>query len=124
MKARMIVAAGVALLGTGCATPARFEWGSYENSLYQYYKKPGTGPQYEEALQKAVAAGEKTQKVAPGLYAELGYLSLERDDVKSAVTWFEKEMALFPESRPFLTRIIAQATAPAVSEASVPTPVS
>lgn len=73
-KSYMLLAA--ALTVTGCATPPRFEYGAYENSLYVYYKKPDTADKFEIALENAIKKGETSGRLAPGLYAELGYLRL------------------------------------------------
>jgi hypothetical protein len=95
-----LAACGLALCA--CAPQTRFEWGSYEPSLYAYYKNSGERTQYEAALVKAIAAGKKSNKIAPGLYAELGYLHLEDGKIAEAQTCFDEEMRLFPESRFFL----------------------
>ena len=88
-----------------CAPQTRFEWGSYEPSLYAYYKNPSERAQYEAALVKAIDAGKKSNKVAPGLYAELGYMRLEDGDIAQAQVNFDEEMRLFPESRAFLSGV-------------------
>jgi hypothetical protein len=96
----------IAALGTaGCAPQSRFEWGSYEPSLYDYYKNPGDRAQYEKSLTLAIASGRKSNKIAPGLCAELGYMKLEDGNVAEAQSSFDEEMRLFPESRPFLTGV-------------------
>jgi hypothetical protein len=103
-----IVAA--ALLLTACATSAsRFEWGNYEGALYAYAKKPDMRPQYRQALETAIDQGRKTNRLAPGLLAELGYIHLEDGDTAEAVHLFDEEMLVFPESRPFLRGIVARA---------------
>lgn len=108
---RLAIAASSALILAGCATPSRFEWGGYEGSLYAYSKKPELRAQYRTALEKAIAEGSRTHRLAPGLCAELGYLALEDGDAPRAVALFEQEMAAFPESRPFLSNVVARAKA-------------
>lgn len=88
-----------------CAPQTRFEWGDYEPSLYAYYKSPSEKAQYEAALVKAINLGKKSNKIAPGLYAELGYMKLEAGDIAQAQANFDEEMRLFPESRPFLSGV-------------------
>jgi hypothetical protein len=100
-----VLAAIVCLGAAGCAPQSRFEWGSYEPSLYDYYKNPSDRAQYEKALTKAIADGRKSNKVAPGLCAELGYMKLEDGNTADAQASFDEEMRLFPESRPFLTGV-------------------
>lgn len=88
-----------------CATPTRYHWGGYESALYAYSRNPELREQYEKSLREAISEGEETNRVAPGLYAELGYLSLEAGDDRAAMEAFAREMELFPESRKFLTSI-------------------
>jgi hypothetical protein len=111
-KRHISTAAGLsamALVISACATTSRFEWGNYEGALYSYAKKPDLRPQYRAALQKAIEHGRKTNRLAPGLLAELGYLSLEEGDTAAALHLFEEEMKTFPESRPFLEGVAARA---------------
>jgi hypothetical protein len=94
---------------SACATTSRFEWGSYEAALYSYAKSPDKRPAYRAALEQAVEKGRKSDRVAPGLLAELGYLHLEDGDTGGAIALFQEEMRRFPESVPFLTGVIARA---------------
>jgi hypothetical protein len=99
----------LAFVLSACATPSRFEWGAYEGALYSYAKKPDTRPQYRASLEKAIDQGRKTDRLAPGLLAELGYLKLDDGETAAAVALFEQEMKLFPESRPFLEGVVSRA---------------
>jgi hypothetical protein len=105
MKHIVALALGAALLG-GCAPQTRFEWGSYQESLYLYAKAPDQRDAYRQSLQDAIDKGKQTNRLAPGLQAELGYLYLEEGDRGRAIQLFEAEMAQFPESKPFLTDMI------------------
>lgn len=98
----------LAIIATGCApnTTTRFAWGDYEDSLYRYYKAPSELDSYREALREAIEDGEMDGRLAPGLYAELGYTYLEQGDVATARELFEFEMQNFPESRFFLGGLI------------------
>jgi hypothetical protein len=101
----------LAALGTaGCVPQTRFEWGNYEPSLYQYYKSPSDRAQYEKSLTQAIASGRKSNRIAPGLCAELGYMKLEDGNVAAAQSSFDEEMRLFPESRPFLAGVTKRMT--------------
>lgn len=97
-----------ALSVAACAPTTRFEWGSYEGALYAYAKKPENRPQYREALERAIEKGRQTNRTAPGLQAELGYVLLEDGDQKGAVREFEAEMRDFPESKTFLESLVAR----------------
>ena len=113
MKRNIGVRLGLAaILGggllAGCAETSRFEWGSYDAALYAYSKKPEELPRYEAALKEAIEKGRASNRLAPGLQAELGYCYLVAGDKAGAVQMFKAEMADFPESRPFLSKIVAQ----------------
>jgi len=108
-----VVVLGLAL--SACATPPRFEWGAYDTQLYRYYKNPTNRADYQQALERAVERGQATDRVAPGLNAELGFLAYEDGDMVTARQYFEAEMNLFPESREFLQRYMNdETTAPSV----------
>ena len=111
MKAQLGVRL-IALLGvlglSACATPETFQWGSYDTALFAYSKHPDQLPKFEDALQDAIAQGRASGKLAPGLQAELGYCYLGEGKKAQAVEQFKAEMASFPESAPFMTRIISQ----------------
>lgn len=105
-RAAVITLSAAALLVTACAPTTRFEWGAYEGALYAYAKKPETRPQYRSALESAIQKGRLTNRVAPGLQAELGYILLEDGDKAGARTQFEREMHDFPESKTFLRGVV------------------
>jgi hypothetical protein len=118
---RLLIAAPLLaglLLTSACVTPSRFEWGGYEASLYAYAKHPEQKEQYQAALETAIERGRETNRVAPGLLAELGYLRLEDGDTAQAVALFEEEIRLFPEARPFLTDVINRAKGSSAGAAS------
>lgn len=136
MKSRLFLTSALALSVAACATPPRFEFGAYEPTLYAYYKKPEMADKYGTALEKAIEKGEKSDRLAPGMYAELGYLRLRQGDQSAAIRMFESEAAAFPESAFFMKRVVdrltgtaeedgvsdqADAEAPAVSTSSEPT---
>jgi hypothetical protein len=111
MKLKVFVMGAIVLPLVACATPPRFEFGSYEPTLYAYYKKPEMADKYEAALEKAIEKGESSDRLAPGMYAELGYLRLSQGDQAAAAQMFEKEAAAFPESAFFMNRIVGRLTA-------------
>ena len=96
----------IAVTASSCAPTTRFEWGNYENALYQYYKAPSELVSYREDLREAIDSGVTEGRLAPGLYAELGYTYLEQGNLETASELFQSEMQNFPESRPFLDSLI------------------
>lgn len=108
------------LVLAACAPTSRFEWGAYEGSLYAYAKHPAQKEVFRTALVRAIEKGTQTNRVAPGLNAELGYLYLEDGDTQKAVALFEEEMRLFPESRKFLTSVVARAKSGTTEQTTTP----
>jgi hypothetical protein len=106
LKTAIVLTVASVLLAGCVQNQSRFVWGNYETSLYKYYKSPDERAQYEAALVKAIELGKKSNKVAPGLYAELGYVQLENGNLIEAKSDFAEEMVLFPESRPFLVGVV------------------
>jgi hypothetical protein len=111
-------ALGALLLATGCqtATPPLYYWGSYEPLIYLSYVKPDKATpelqvaKLEEDVQRAAA---KNQAVPPGLHAQLGYAYLQLGQDGNAAKEFEKERYLYPESAPFMDRMLGKLTKPA-----------
>ncbi|WP_417484211.1 DUF4810 domain-containing protein [Maricaulis salignorans] len=103
---KFICVAVTALAVTACAVPSRFEWGGYEQGLYDYYRNPENSDNYIRTLERAIERGDATDRTAPGLNAELGYIHLGRGDTQLAETYFRREMELFPESAAFLSRFL------------------
>jgi len=95
------------ILLSGCVAPSIYQWGAYERDLYTAYKDP---TQYEtfriklEALTTEVEA--RKEKVAPGIYAELGTLYLQKGDANTAIAMYKKERDTWPESKGLMTAMI------------------
>lgn len=122
---RKIILVGLLCAGAGlaaCAPTSRFEWGAYDTALYAYAKKPEAREAYRTALVAAIERGRASNRIAPGLLAELGYLHLEDGQQAAAIKCFEEEMSLFPESAPFMSGVIARLTGRPVNAAASTTP--
>lgn len=111
MRALVTLALCAALCLAGCASnTSLYSWGNYEKSLYKYYKKPDTSEKHLVALESAIASGEKNNNVAPGMYAETGFLFLSKGDAVKAITYFSKEKETWPESSYLMDRMIQSAS--------------
>jgi hypothetical protein len=101
----------------GCATRhQRYDWGSYDPSLYSYYKDPTKVAELSASLAAVIdAAAANHAVVPPGIYAEYGYLQLQQGKTASAVELFKKEESQWPESKVFIDRMIKVASAPVAS---------
>ena len=107
----LIVAAMAAALLGGCASQSKYHWGDYEQSLYSYYKDPTDLNGFALSLDDSIKRGESLGKrVAPGLYAELGYLLLLQGKKAQAIVLFEKERTLWPQSTQLMTTMIRLAS--------------
>lgn len=84
-------------------------WGNYATTLYDYQQDATKLTQYRDELERLATADSKTQKIAPGVFAELGYIRLGQGDVSGAVAMFEREKAAWPESTRFMDKAIAAA---------------
>lgn len=95
------------LFMTGCATRSIYQWGGYDAMLYQSYKSPEKAVEFRQGLESHIAKMEQSkQKVAPGLYAELGTLYLQAGDAAQAVAMYTKEREAWLESRGLMDSLI------------------
>lgn len=91
----------------GCASNSLYQWGGYERALYSGYKDPTKMEELRVKLETLIADTEKTkQKVAPGLYAELGTLYLQSGSIDKAIGMYSKERDAWPESKQLMTAMI------------------
>lgn len=109
MIARFSALILVVFLLPGCATPAKYQWGKYENSLYSHYKNPADQEQFAASLAATIAKGEETGSVPPGIYAEYGYVLYSVGRNTEALSYFEKEKKTWPESTLLMDKMIASA---------------
>ncbi len=112
MKSSLWLGLAVLLL-SGCQTVRPlYYWGNYENLLYLSYAKPDKAAlqvqleKLEEDVNKSAATSSAAH---PGLHAQLGYVYFQLGRVDDAAREFEREKTLFPESTPFMDRMIAKA---------------
>lgn len=101
------------VLFTGCGPqpePPLYHWGTYTKSASEFFHAQGN----PEALQKHIdvldeiinTSNASNQRVAPGLYAEIGQLYYQMGQREKGVSYLEKEVATYPESRMFIGRIL------------------
>ncbi|UUZ72198.1 DUF4810 domain-containing protein [Polaromonas sp. P1(28)-8] len=84
-----------------------YQWGGYDQALYSGYKDPTKMESMRVKLEAHIAAMEQSkQKVAPGLYAELGTLYLQAGSPDKAVGLYAQERDAWPEGRSLMTAMI------------------
>ena len=112
MKKLFIATVAVLTLSScGTVQPNLYSWYDSEDATYQYTKRAS-----EEKLAEAMAQYKKVitmQKgarkvVPPGVNAEYGYLLVKAGQKKEGMTLLKEEIALYPESEKFISRIIKQ----------------
>lgn len=110
---RALVLASIFLV-VGCAAPKPeiYYWGAYEELIHDAYFKPGAADpatQIEKLnadIQKSVAQGKR---IAPGIFAHLGYLYAMEGKVSQSTAAFRQEQTLYPESKVFIEGMLNRA---------------
>lgn len=119
MRLRSIMVLSAVLVLSACAAPSKYNWGNYEGSLYSYYKDTSKTAEHAAELQRTITDSEATGKlVAPGLYAEYGFLMLQEGKSKDAIAQFEKEKAKWPESTYLMDNMIRVASSSSTKPAA------
>lgn len=109
MRFVMTTAVAIAALGLGgCVTQqGLYKWGGYDNMLYAGYKDASQMEAMRVKLESHIGEMEKVgQKVAPGLYAELGTLYLQSGDSAKAAAFYGRERDTWPESKGLMDSLI------------------
>jgi len=91
---------------TGCASPSLYHWGDLEIGLHERYVTQDHAQADIYLLETIRTAEQQKLRVPPGAYADYGFLLFKRGDREGAITSFEKEKLLFPESSAFMTKLI------------------
>jgi len=109
---KLFIAAMVAAAFTSCSTTKTlYSWYDYEDATYQYNKKPTEELKVTMLGQyKKLAEKQKGTRgvVPPGLNSEYGYLLYKSGKKEEGLEYFKKEIALYPESEVYISRIIKQ----------------
>lgn len=113
MKTKLWTIACAVLLVTGCANTVKpmYDYGDYSESFYAMKRESGaeTEAEWLQSLEKIIVKSEEINvRVPPGVYANLGYLSLRSNDNEKAISYFELEKATYPESILFMDRLISR----------------
>lgn len=98
----------------GCTSNSLYEWGNYDQWLYENYKNPKNDEELYVDLTALITEYESQKKpntkpMAPGLYAEYGFLLMRRGENTRAIEYYNKEKALWPESAVFMDSMIQTA---------------
>lgn len=100
----------LALVLTSCGGSQKlYDWGDYDKSSYRYLKNADEESKQEllEDYQEIIDKQKGTrQTVPPGICADYGYLLLQKGEVAKGKEMLKKEVALYPESKIFVSRIL------------------
>ena len=102
----------VGLLLSGCTSQPKplYTYGDYSKTYYHSKKDPS--PETALALQKSIENAIQTSseslsgRVAPGIYANLGYIYLKSGNYNKAAENFNNEKRIYPESEYFMNRML------------------
>ena len=92
---------------TGCVAHSRYNWCDYDTKMYSHYKNPAQREAFVQGLKEIIEEAEPEGKVPPGIYAEYGFALYEEGNHQEAIAYFKKEADKWPESRVFMTKLIA-----------------
>jgi hypothetical protein len=93
----------------GCNAHTRYSWSDYDTKMYKHYKNPAERETFVLELKEILDNAEPTGNVPPGIYAEYGFVMYEQGNNQQAIIYFQKEANKWPESRVFMTKLIANA---------------
>jgi hypothetical protein len=109
MKNILTLLIPIILIVSCTATKPLYSWNKYDISSYNYLKN-NDDKSIQELIKnyEAIIAKQKgsRQVVPPGIYADYGFVLLQLGKNEEASAMLEKEIALYPESRIFIDRII------------------
>lgn len=98
------------LSGCGGQPKPLYTYGDYSESYYNSKKNVSeeSALRLQKSIEYAIANPDKSRsgRVAPGMYANLGYLYLKGGENAKAIESFNKEKAIYPESSIFMDRMI------------------
>jgi len=101
------------LLMSGCAgQKPMYEYGNYSETYYQLKQNGDTETtgKWKVALEDSIkVSNEQGLRTPPGINANLGYLYLKVNDADKAISFFNVEKTLYPESTVFMNKLIKKA---------------
>ena len=115
IKIALMTAFALAISGCVGQPKPLYNYADYSDKYYA--SKVNTGEESTLALQASMqeaienAAKSRSGRVAPGMYANLGYLYLKSGKTKEAIALFKQEKELYPESAHFMDKMIQKVEA-------------
>lgn len=109
MKKLLIISITVLLLASCTTQKPLYSWDKYETTSYNYLKNSDDKSTEEllETYQNIIENQKGTRGVVPpGVYADYGFVLLQADRTEEGKAMLLKEVALYPESKIFIDRIL------------------
>ena len=99
------------LMLSNCSSPKPlYYYGDYSEEYYHSKKEltPEARIALQHSIEEAIQNADEgsSGRVAPGMYANLGYLYLKAGQTKMAIANFKLEKSIYPESAKFMDRMI------------------
>jgi hypothetical protein len=111
-KSALVATLAALFLLTACSEGPKplYYYGDYSDSYYGAKKNMTEESELtlQKSIEKAIENSPESSsgRVAPGMYANLGYIYLKGGKNKEAIASFEKEKSIYPESAHFMDRMI------------------
>ena len=108
MKYLLILALGFCAVSCSTSQPL-YNWTGYDDAVYSYTKVTD-----EKSVERLLVIYERLIKNSggsrnvppPGACADYGYLLIKKGNVEKGKELLHKEVILYPESKPFIDRIL------------------
>jgi hypothetical protein len=113
IAARPLAALLLVLSLAGCGSTGYYDWGRYEDSVYNVTVRPDgfdLAAEIDSLEQQLDKTEAKQRPIPPGLHAHLAYLHTVAGNADAARAHLEQEKALFPESTRFVDFLLARLT--------------
>ena len=96
---------------SACSTvsPGGYYWGKYEYTSHSLIKNPSveTKAAHEATLRDIISESKsRSLRVPPGIHGELGHLLAKENRNSEALSQYEAELKLYPESKVFLEKLL------------------
>ncbi|WP_321413627.1 DUF4810 domain-containing protein [uncultured Desulfobacter sp.] len=110
----------------GCAGKEMYYFGDYSQTLYSLEKDQNETAlvAHQQELEKIITESDKQNTpVPPGIYAELGFILIQKNQPKEAIPLFQAEAKQYPESSILMKRLVRMATKEDAPESDSDSPI-
>ena len=97
------------IINSCSSTKSLYSWDKYEQASYNYLKKADekSTELILDEYKKVISTQKGIRKaVPPGIYADYGFLLIQKGNITEGVENLKKEIQFYPESKIFIDRIL------------------